>query len=83
MTKDTMGIDFQAACLVYGPTDDYESWNGDLPDQLHKHKTVLYVYGRVFLMRNESHTPARQYHTEVTATESHEVMILMSGAWKT
>ena len=45
MTKDTMGIDFQAACLVYGPTDDYESWNGDLPDELRKHKTPLYVWG--------------------------------------
>ena len=45
MTEETMGIDFQAACMVNEPTDDYEIWNGDLPDELHKHKTALYVRG--------------------------------------
>ena len=43
MTGVTVGTDSQAASPVDGPTDDYESWNGELYGGLHKGKAVLYV----------------------------------------
>lgn len=33
----------QAVCLMDGLTDDYECWNGVLPDMLHKDDAVLCV----------------------------------------
>ena len=43
MTKVTVGVDSQAACLVDGPTDDYEGWDGEIAEELLKDRTVLYV----------------------------------------
>ena len=43
MTEVTVETDSQVECLVEGPTDDYEIWNGELYDGLHKSKAVLYV----------------------------------------
>lgn len=40
MTEETVGIDCQTACLVDGPSDDYESWRGPL----HKDEATLYVH---------------------------------------
>jgi hypothetical protein len=45
VTEETMGIDSQAACLVDGPIDDYESWREELPEEPYKDKTMLYVHG--------------------------------------
>ena len=38
-----MGVDSQAACLVDGPIDDYESWDGEFAEELSKDTVVLYV----------------------------------------
>jgi len=57
----TVGIDSQAACLVDGPTDDYESLEGELYENLHKGNAVLYVDdlrvsrgGRLLTTRSDS-----------------------------
>ena len=44
MTEVTVGIDSQAACLVDGPTDDYEGWNGEIAEELLEEKAVLYAH---------------------------------------
>jgi len=41
VTAETVGTDCQAACLVDGPVDDYESWSEDLPG---KYKSAMYVH---------------------------------------
>jgi len=38
-----MGIDSQVACPVDEPIDDYESWDGELPEAVNKDKMVLCV----------------------------------------
>jgi len=43
MTKETVGIGFQPACIVDGPTDDYERWREEFPEALHTGEAVLYV----------------------------------------
>ena len=40
-----MDADFQAACLVDEPADDYESWRGELPEEHHEDKLITYVHG--------------------------------------
>lgn len=44
-----MGVDSQAACLVDGPADDYESWDGELAKGFLGDETVLYVDDLRFL----------------------------------
>jgi hypothetical protein len=44
MIEETMGADCQASYLVDGPIDDYESWHGKLPTELHKDKATMYVH---------------------------------------
>jgi hypothetical protein len=44
VTEETVGIDSQAACLADGPIDDYDSWSGELPEELRKDKPMLYVH---------------------------------------
>ena len=78
-----MGIDSDAARLVDGLTDDYEIWHGELPKALHKDKSVLYVPGLRKSKVGRSHIPPRKYKSEAASTEGREVMVLMSGAWKT
>ena len=41
MTRVTVGVDSQAACLVDGPSDDYESWDREFDGELLKDKAVL------------------------------------------
>ena len=38
-------MDFQAACVMDGLTDDYESWSGELPETVHNGKATTYVLG--------------------------------------
>jgi hypothetical protein len=39
-----VGADCQAACLVDGPTDDYE-WYRKFLEEFHEDKPILYVHG--------------------------------------
>jgi hypothetical protein len=43
VTKEVVRIDTKVTCLADVPTDDYESWNGELPVELPRDKTILYV----------------------------------------
>ena len=43
--KEMAGLDSQAACLMDGLIDDYELWDGELPEMLLKDKIVMYVLG--------------------------------------
>jgi hypothetical protein len=38
-----MGVDSKAAPLVDELTDDYERWQGEIPETLHKDNSALYV----------------------------------------
>ena len=79
-----MGTGSHTACLVDGLTDDYEIWNGELPETLCKDKSVLCVSRLRDCKVERPYLLLRVHHTEAsTATESHEVVVLMSGAWKT
>ena len=67
-----------------GLTDDYECWSGELPETLLKDETAMYVPGLCDSEVGCSHIPLRKYQTEAAATvESHKVVVLPSGAWKT
>jgi len=44
VAEATVGVDSQAACLVDGPTDDYESWDGEPAKELLKDNAVLCVH---------------------------------------
>jgi len=43
MTEETTWIDSQPAYLLDGVTDDYEDWNGDLPEAQRENNTVASV----------------------------------------
>ena len=62
---------------------DYECWHGELPEALHKGKTALYVLDLRNFQVGVSHVLHRKYWTEAASAESHGVVMLMSGAWKT
>ena len=82
--KETVGLDSQAACLIDGLIDDYECWNGELPEMLHKVKKVEYVLGLWYSNLGCPHVLFRKYKTEAASTsESCDVVVLMSGAWET
>ena len=77
-------MDSQAACLMDGLTDDYGCYYGEHPETLHKGKGTMYVSGLWSSGVGRSHTLLRRYQTEATAAaESCEVVVLMSGAWRT
>ena len=40
---ETAGMDSQAMCMPDGLTDDYESWDGEVPEVPRKNEEVLYV----------------------------------------
>jgi len=70
-----VGIESQAACLVDGPTNDYESWDMEL----HEGQGST-VRGCLRVSWVDSFdAPLRQYRTEAAISESREVVILMSG----
>ena len=82
--KETVGIDSQAACLIDGLIDDYKCWNDELPETLRKVKKVVYVPGLWYSNVGYPHALFREYKTEAATTlESRDVVVLMSGAWKT
>lgn len=82
--KETVGIDSQAACLIDGLIDDYKCWNDELPETLRKVKKAVYVPGLWYFDIGYPHLLFREYKTEAAATsESCDVVVLMSGAWKT
>ncbi|KAF9649996.1 hypothetical protein BDM02DRAFT_1687210 [Thelephora ganbajun] len=81
ITTQTVGADSQVACLADGLTDDYEYWHA--PETLHADETVLCVLDMSILGYNKSHILVRKCRTEATAAGSCEVVMLMSGAWKT
>jgi len=77
-------MDSQAACLVDGPTDDYESWDEEIAEDFLEEEAVLYAHYLLVPWRGKIFDVSfRQYRTEATITESREVVILLSGAWKT
>ena len=79
-----MGTGSQTACLLDGLTDDYEIWNGELPETLRKDKSVLYVSCLRDCKVEGPHLLPRVHRTEAsTGAEGREVVVLMSGAWKT
>ena len=79
-----MGTGSQTACLVDGLTDDYEIWNGELPETPRKDKSVLYVTYPRDCKVERTYLLLRVHQTEAsTAAQSCEVVVLMSGAWKT
>ena len=83
MTEETVGINSRAACLVDGPVDDYESWDGEPFSEIHQTEEALCVpRSRVLILKCASCT-SRTYRTEAIDNNSREVMLLMSGAWKT
>jgi len=51
-----MGMDSQAACLVDGPTDDYESLDGEIAEEFLKEKSVLYAHRWLVPWRGRSLT---------------------------
>ena len=82
--EETVGIDSQAACLMDGLTDDYECYHGEHPETQRKGKGTMYVSVSWNSSVEVSHTLLRKYQTESAATAgSCEVVVLMSGAWKT
>jgi len=50
-------MDSQAACLVDGPTDDYESWDGEIAEEFLEEKMVLYAHCLLVLWRGRFLTP--------------------------
>ena len=79
-----MGTGSQTACLLDGLTDDYEIWNGELPETLRKDKSMLYVPYLPNCKAERSYRLLSVHQTEAsTGAESREVVVLMSGAWKT
>jgi hypothetical protein len=43
VTKEVVGIDSEAMCLVDVLLDDYESWNGEHPVEFRRDKMILYM----------------------------------------
>ena len=82
--KETVGTGSQTARLLDGLTDDYEIWNGELPETLRKDKSVMYVSCLRDCKVERRYLLPRAYHTEAsTGAESREAVVLISGAWKT
>ena len=43
MAEETIETDSQPAYIADELTDDYERWDCELPETLHRDKTILYV----------------------------------------
>lgn len=79
--EEPVGIDSKAAPLVDGLTDDYECWHGEAPP---KDNSALYVCGLWNFQSEISHVLLRKHQTEAATTVGgRQVVMLMSGAWKT
>jgi len=52
VTEVTVGVDSRVAGLVDGPTDDYESWDGEFAEAL-TGEAVLYGIGCGFPQVND------------------------------
>jgi hypothetical protein len=79
-----VGIYSQAVCLIDDLVDDYERWYGEIPETPDKTERVLYVPGSCNSCAKLSDIVLRRYRTEASAaSERREVMMLISGAWKT
>jgi hypothetical protein len=82
--KETVELDSNAAPLVDGLTDDYELGSGDIPGTQHKDDSFLYVLVLWDSRVEGSHVLSRTHQAEAAvAVKGREVVILMSGAWKT
>jgi hypothetical protein len=80
-TEEAVGIDRRAACSIDGPTDDYEIWHEEPSPEIQKVKEALCVPKSQ--MSTKPHILPRTFRTEAVNGGSPEVVLLISGAWKT
>ena len=82
--KETAGINSEPARLMDGLADDYEYWDEGLTENPHKDKPIPYAPRSSHSGVERAHVLFRKHHTEVaTNAEGSEVVVLMSGAWRT
>ena len=43
MAEETAAVDSQAVCVLDDLTDDYDRWDGELPEMQRKDEAALYV----------------------------------------
>jgi hypothetical protein len=80
VTKEVVWIDSKATCLADVPTDDYESWNGELPVEFHRDKTILYVDdSQIYQGVRRLTSCLESIGPKSLLLKSHEVVILNVG----
>jgi len=82
VTEVAVGVDSEAVWVMDGPTDDYESWDGELNEDLRQCEVELYVYNLTDSRGGRFSMTFRQYRTEAAIAQSRQA-VLVSGAWKT